>query len=490
MLTPEQIRTFIEADRTSKRKKAAQEGQDYYDGKHDIRFRRIFYIDGDGKPVEDKVNSNIKIAHPFFTENVDQKVQYMLSGKEAYIRSDKSELQEILDERFNENDDFNAELYEILTGSSAKGFEYFYYYKNAENKTVFECADCLGVVEVREKETEDNCKYLIRWFVDRVDVQGREIKRIEVWDAEQVTFFSQIDDGEITMDDDEKMNPRPHTLYKKKGDNNTYRNRGYGDIPFLRLDNNRKQMSDLVPIKDIIDDYDLMNVDLSNTLQDTNTSLYVIKGFEGDNLDELIMNIRAKKHVGVPEGGDVDVKTVDIPVEARKAKMEIDEENIYRFGMALNPNGLKDTSAKTSVEIKSMYARLDLKTNKLEIRLKQFLRRVLDVVLAEINEQNKTDYSQRDVYFAFEREVTTNALENAQIELYEAQKRQTEINTVLNLQEFIDDETRLQLICEQLDINCEEIKDKLAATAPILDAEAAQSALANAPTEPEVMPSE
>ena len=36
-----------------------------------------------------------------------------------------------------------------------------------------------------------------------------------------------------------------------------------------------------------------------------------------------------------------------------------------------------------------------------------------------------------------------------------------EINTLLGLRQTLDDETVIQLICEQLDINYEDIKDKL-----------------------------
>ena len=484
MLTTDQIKVFIENDRTSARKQAAQLGQDYYEGKHDILDRKIVYVDGNGNIKEDNVNSNIRIAHPFFTEIVDQGVQYVLSGKEGFIKSDIPELQEILDARYNNNDKFIEELYEVLTGSSVKGFDYFYCSKDAENRNQWECADSLGVVEVRAKETDDKCAYLLHWFLDRVDAEGRQIKRIEVWDSEQVIFYTQIDDGEIELDTDEEENPRPHTLYTKNG--KLFRDKGYGKIPFIKLKNNRKETSDLCPIKAIIDDYDLMNVDLSNTLQDTNTSLYVIKGFDGDNLDETILNIRAKKHVGVPEGGDLDIKTVDIPVEARKAKMDIDKENIYRFGMALDPDGRKDTSAKTSIEIKSMYARLDLKANKKVINLKAFLRQVLEFDLEEINAQSETAYAQKDIYFDFdEREVPSNALENAQIALTEAQTRQAEIGAILDVQTLIDSETILKLICEQFDIEYEEIKDKLPEEVPMLDPAAAQSALINSPTEPE-----
>lgn len=63
-----------------------------------------------------------------------------------------------------------------------------------------------------------------------------------------------------------------------------------------------------------------MNAGLSNNIQDTNEALYVVRGFQGDNLDELMVNIKAKKHIGVDDEGGIDIKTVDIPVEARKRR--------------------------------------------------------------------------------------------------------------------------------------------------------------------------
>ena len=172
-------------------------------------------------------------------------------------------------------------------------------------------------------------------------------------------------------------------------------------------------------------------------------------------------NIKAKKHIGLDDDGGVDIQTVDIPVEARKTKMEVDEKNIYRFGFALNTAGLKDTAATTNLAIQSAYSLLELRAKKLENRLKPFLRKLIDVVLKEINEENGSGYTQNDVYFCFEREIPTNAQENAQIELVEAQRKQTEITTILNLAGTIDDETKLRLICEQLDIDYQDIKDKV-----------------------------
>lgn len=456
MLTVQEIQHLIEEDISSEKKRFAKIGDRYYNGEHDILNYQIYYYDADGNLQLDKFKSNIRISHPFFTELVDQQVQYMLSGGGNIIRSDIPELQNVLDDYFN--DDFYSEVYELLIGAVSKGFEYMYAVTDTEGKTRFECADSMGVVEVRAKDTDDGCEYFIYWYVDRIEKGQKKIKRIQVWDSEQVYFYVQADEGRILPDDSMEMNPRLHTVFTDpKG--RRY-GKGFGFIPFWRLDNGRKQISGLKPVKDLIDDYDLMACSLSNNLQDFTDALYVVSGFQGNNLDEMIQNIKAKKHIGVDNGGAVDIKTVDIPYQARQAKLELDEKNIYRFGMGFNSAQLGDGNI-TNIVIKSRYALLDLKCNKLEIRLKQFFRKLLKVVLAEINAADDTDYQMKDVYFVFDREVMTNAQDNAEIEKTDAEKQQVMINTILSVANVLDSETVIQTICDVLDIDYEEIRDKL-----------------------------
>lgn len=118
MLTEEEIKTFMERDSSSMRKKMAKVGQRYYDAEHDIMDYRMFYYNADGQLVEDTYRTNTKISHPFFTELVDQAVQYMLSGEDGIIHSDIPELQSRLDEYFD--DDFICELNDVLTGTMSK----------------------------------------------------------------------------------------------------------------------------------------------------------------------------------------------------------------------------------------------------------------------------------------------------------------------------------------------------------------------------------
>ena len=58
-------------------------------------------------------------------------------------------------------------------------------------------------------------------------------------------------------------------------------------------------------------------------------------------------------------------------------------------------------------------------------------------------------------------EIMSNAQENAQIDLVEAQRMQTVVNVLLGLATYLDNETIMQLVCEQLDLNWTDIKGKL-----------------------------
>lgn len=460
MLTTDEIQFFMRDAAASPFRQNAELGQRYYDGKHDIDDFRVMYVDSEGGWREDKNRSNVTISHQFFTELVDQQANYMLS-QGNYVRSNDEELQAHLDQYFN--DDFEAELTDTLTGAIAKGSDYMFAYKDSHNKLRFQYADSLGVIEVRARDTEDKVDYVIYHYQDHIATEGKTVTKIQVWDHEKTTFYVREGlNGQIVPDESEPINPRPHVIFRVDSDPNSLYYSELGYIPFFRLDNNKKRTSAVNSVKGLIDDYDLMACGLSNNIQDGVEALTVVRGVEGDDLGELMENIKAKKFIGFGdevENSGVDFKTVDIPVEARREKLQLDEKNIYRFGMGFNTAELGDAGGNiTNVMIKSRYALLDLKCNKTEIRLKQFLRKLVRVVIDEINRDSDRGWSEKDVYFVFEREIMTNAKDNAEIEQLDAQTKRTELDTLLDAAHYIGDEQTLRGIAEILDIDYSDIR--------------------------------
>lgn len=451
-----ELKNILETDLTSRKKRNSKTAKRYYEAKHDILDFRIFYFNGDGDLIEDKIRSNIKISHAFYTELIDQKTSYLLSGFDIYSNDDSldSEIKKYFD------DNFKSELAQTVENASKIGYSYMYAQYGKDERTHFKTADGLGIIEIINPQTEELI-YTVNYYVTRINEKDNDkVIAVEVYDKEQ-TYYYLLKENKLQKDLTKPINPRPHIVWKEteKGAE-IWKGKPFGYIPFFRLDNNNEQYSDLEPIKHLIDDYDLMSCGLSNNIQDVAEGVYVVKGFQGENFNELQQNIKAKKIVGVGEQGDVEIRTINIPYEARKAKLDMDEANIYRFGMGFNSNQIGDGNI-TNVVIKSRYSLLDLKCEKMIRRLKAFLQNVYQIIIDEINNDNGTSYDISDITTKFKPVVMANELDNAQVELTKAQAKQTELNTLLNAAASLPQETVLEQICIVLDLNYDEVRGQL-----------------------------
>ena len=454
------LKGAISTDRESHGKKQALKGVQYYTGDHEILKNRIFYMNDQDDLVEDTYASNVKIPHQFFTEIVVQKVQYLLSiPMELKVTNEDDKFVEYLEEYYDE--EFQLFMQEMLEGASQKGQEYAFVRTTSDDKITFQVADSLGVFYVYDDLNVP--QRLVRYYDEKITKGKKEITlhRAEVWNEKQVWFFTAEDQGAFKLDSAEEhggVNPRPHILGKnEKGE---IAGRDYERLPFARLENNKYLKTDLEPIKALIDDYDIMNAFLSNNLQDFSEAIYVVRGFMGDSLDKLRANLKAKKTVATGDDGGVDVKTIEIPVEGRKTKMDIDKENIYKFGMAFDSAQVGDGNS-TNIVIKSRYALLNMKANKAEVRLRVLLKWINEMVVADINRRYKTAYKPEEVEFEFVRETMVNEkdiVENAKLE---AETKQILLETILAAAPKLDDDTVLQQICELYDLDWEEVKKKI-----------------------------
>lgn len=457
------LKPAIANDTRSAAKAAASLGEDYYNAKHEILDNRIFYYTDAGHLVEDKHAANVRIPHPFLTELIDQKVSYLLSNPVEFDTGDDVKLKDHLTEYIDE--DFQLALQNLLSGASQKGAEYLFARTTADDKLTFQVADMRQTFPVYN--AENTVERIVRSYIvpGATDDTGAEKKvaRAEVWDSEKVWFFESEYDRPFVLDDAVAVNPRPHVIAHVIDDNGETVGtvgRGYGRIPFYRHSNNTKEVSDLAPVKAIIDDYDLMNAFLSNNLQDFTDALYVVSGYPGQDLDALRTNLKAKKAVAVAEGGNVDIKTVNVPVEGRARKMEIDKENIYKFGMGFDSSQVGDGNV-TNVVIKSRYALLNMKAAKAEALLRSTLRWAITLIIDDINRRFGTSFKPHAVKFTFNRDQLVSATDDAQVEFTKAQTTAIVVNTILAAAPHLDSETTLRALCETFDLDWEEVQARI-----------------------------
>lgn len=447
----------VKTDRQSPIKEKMSEGLKYYDYKHDILKFRLFYYNEDGKLVEETNRSNIKIPHAFFTEQVDQKVQYLLSNPVEFETADtdlKTYLEEYIDE------DFQLMLQEMVEGASKKAYEFAYVYRAASGRLNFKVADSRKVVVIYDDMNEVIA--IIRYYDTDITKDNRKVTvtKAELWDTEKTWFFVSSSDynNRFILDNSQEINPRYHQVVTDN--DGKLLGKGFGYIPFLKLSNNKNEKTDLEPIKALIDDYDLMACALSNNLVDFDHPIYAVKGYGKDNLDELVTNLRTKKTVGVSQEGGIDVKTVDIPVTARKTKLETDKEAIYKFGMAFDSSQVGDGNI-TNIVIKSRYSLLDLKCNKTEIRLRAFIKQLLDIIILDINERYHKSFKRQQVEVVITRSTMINQSDNAEVEKLEAETKGQLIQNLLDVAPYLDDGSLLKKICAVQDLDYDEVVQRL-----------------------------
>lgn len=447
----------VKTDRQSPIKEKMSEGLRYYDYKHDILKFRLFYYNEDGKLVEETNRSNIKIPHAFFTEQVDQKVQYLLSNPVEFETAD-TELKTYLEEYID--DDFQLMLQEMVEGASKKAYEFAYVYRATSGKLLFKVADSRKVVVIYDDMNEVIA--IIRYYDTDITKDNRKVTvtKAELWDTEKTWFFVSSSDynNRFILDNSQEINPRYHQVVTDN--DGKLLGKGFGYIPFLKLSNNKNEKTDLELIKALIDDYDLMACALSNNLVDFDHPIYAVKGYGKDNLDELVTNLRTKKTVGVSQEGGIDVKTVDIPVTARKTKLETDKEAIYKFGMAFDSSQVGDGNI-TNIVIKSRYSLLDLKCNKTEIRLRAFIKQLLDIIILDINERYHKSFKRQQVEVVITRSTLINQTDNAETEKVEAETKGQLIQNLLDVAPYLDDESLLKKICVVQDLDYDEVVQRL-----------------------------
>lgn len=445
----------IRSDKSSTKKSKARQGQAYYNYEHDILNNRIFYFDDNGVLQEDKHASNIKIPHAFHTELVDQKVQYLLSNP-VEVTVEDDQLQEYLDEYYDE--DFQLFLQEALEGVSNKGFEYIFARTTNENRLAFQVSDSLSTFPVYDADNELGA--IIRYYDKEIEVDGEtEVTTYaEIWNDKQVKFFIKKKDEDFKFDNNREMNPMPHVV--GKDEEGTIYSRSYNRNPFYRLSNNKAEKTDLEPIKELIDDYDIMAAYLSNNLQDFADAIYVVKGFRGDDLTELRQNVKSKKVIGTKSDGDLDIKTIEIPYEARKVKLEIDKEAIYKFGMGFDSSQVGDGNI-TNIVIKSRYALLDMKANKTEVRLRAALKWMNELIIDDINRRYNESYDSKDIEIEIVRETMVNENDLAENEKIKAETKETLIHALVSANPYLSDLDITEQICEIFDLDLDEVKKRL-----------------------------
>lgn len=405
------IKDYIEADLKNPKKLEMLDGEKYFKVEHDILgidFREYII---DGQSLIDYNKANNQNTNPFHRLLVQQKIGY-IAGKPITITTDEDnyskKINEVLGMKFDEI------ISEWIKGSSNKGVEWLHPFINEDGELDYIIIPAEQAIPIYDTSYQKKLIYFIRYYVMYV-LKGDKVferYRVELWDKEKVTFFIQDDEGNYYLDDTEENNPRYHWYSFNTNSPHDIKENSWGKVPFINLNNNSEQISDLKPIKKYIDAYDKVSSGFLNDLEDIQTAIWILKGYSGEDLSEFMRDLMTFKAIKVDDDdSNVDSKTLEIPYEAKKVILEILEDKIYEIGQGVKMSTDKFGQNPSGVALKFMYSGLDLKAGTMINKLKKSLQEFMWFITKYINLKEKTNYEYKNVKFTINKTIITNETE-------------------------------------------------------------------------------
>ena len=360
--TKANILTVIDNEKGSERLAAAQTGVDYYNNKTDILQAQQTYVDEEGHEQVDPTKANNKIRHAFYPLLVKQKTGYLV-GKPMNFMCEDEELSAYLKDILGEKWDSTVQT--LCTAASNKGEEWLYCYIDHDGKFDYVVCPMEQIIPLYNNGFKTRLEGVIRHY-ETTNLAKETTTHIELWTLEKVMYFEDSGAGlELTGE-------APHFTINERG-------YSFGVLPFVQFKNNEDMTTDLMLVKDLIDQYDHVTSGLANDLDDIQDAILVLKGYQGTDPAEFNKNLRYFKLIKVDDMGGVSKLEVNIPIAAKDSHLNRLENDIYRMGMGVDVSSEK-LGNSSGVALKFIYSLLDLKCDQMETQFKKGIKHLLGLI--------------------------------------------------------------------------------------------------------------
>lgn len=327
---------------------------------------------------------------------VDQKVAYTVANPVTFGTDDDKALKTI---QHVLNHKWDDKLVDILTAASNKGIEWIQPYVDEEGEFKTFRVPAEQAIPIWTNKERDKLKGFIRYY------ELDDAERVEYWTDTDVTYY-EYNEGQLIPDyyhGDDHIQAHYYVGNKSVS---------WGRVPFIPFKNNPQEVSDLFMYKTIIDAMDKRLSDTQNTFDESTELIYILKGYEGQGLDEFMRNLKYYKAINVDgDGSGVDTIQIEVPVQSSKEYLDMLRNYVIEFGQGVDFQQDKFGNSPSGIALKFMYSNLDLKANKLKNKTLTALQELLQYIIDFYNLSIKV----QDVEITFNFNVMVNELEQSQI---------------------------------------------------------------------------
>lgn len=317
-----------------------------------------------GKAHRDLYSANHKIASRFFGFVVDQANSYLLGNGVTLKKAAKKKLGRNFDQQISRAAEF------ALIGGVAFGFW------NLDHLDVFEITEFVPLYDEEDGALKAGIRF---WQVD-----SSRPMRCTLYELDGFTEYIQYKNSDLEI----LKEKRPYILHIVQtglDKNQIYDGENYPGFPIVPLKNNRDCRSELCGQRNSIDALDLACSNMVNNVDEGNMIYWALVNCGGmDDLDaaKFLQTVR-RTHVAFVDNGEdgatATPHTIEAPYVGTQTAIDMLEKKLYQDFQAFDASAAQ-AGNQTATAIKASYVPLDLKTDKFERQVTEFINGILAFV--------------------------------------------------------------------------------------------------------------
>lgn len=394
----------------------AQIGKRYYAGKNDILDRKKYMIRDTGISqefadannityttadlVEDTISPNNKIVTNFAKSIIDQKCDYLLSKKADYIMLEQNNNETYLKylEQILQDIDWEYNKLQIGKRASYSAVAWLHVYiENNKLKTMIVPSE--QVVPIWKDDLRQDVSAVLRVY-DITDPNNppENITMIEFWNEVGMQQYKVESDMLVQIQADQDLYTMVSGAYQGANpDEQTFK---WSRVPFIPFRNNTELTTDVSMIKAQSDNYDLINSEMSNVLQQNANPVIAISNQGAQSLATIKHNMNLYGILATQElengGLGAQVLSFDINGDAVNAHLQRIKQNIIETSMSVNFD-IDWTQPPSGVTLNILYRNLDIKCNGFEAEFNRSFKILQQLIRDYANAFDNQNFTNTDV---------------------------------------------------------------------------------------------
>ncbi|NLR08677.1 MULTISPECIES: phage portal protein [Lactobacillaceae] len=387
----------------------------YYFNKNDITNRN----NGESKLNEAGKDEPLRRADNRVSSNFHQLLVDQEAGYVATVPPTIDVEDEALNDKIKDalGDNFNLRLNQMVVDASNAGVAWLHYWVDDSGQFRYGIVPPDQLVPIYSSDLDRKLLALRRSYKQLNPETGKFFRVHEYWTDKDVTVFK----SEMSDYSDLALYNDRFTLYDVTSGNET----GTGAvlehqldrIPFIAFPKNKYQRPELLKYKGLIDVYDTVYNGFVNDIDDIQQVILVLTNYGGEDLASFMKALKEDHaikmdSVGTGDKSGVDKLTIDIPVEARNALLEVTKSDLFVEAQGINPVDFKEIGNASGTAIRALYGHLELKASITESYFRDALTELVRAILRWLK---VPDADGRKINQTWTRTAIQNDLEQAQI---------------------------------------------------------------------------